>query len=237
MILPSKGGIFMAAGSLLKIRLHENDRTHWNRRVAYEEIVRHLWSNGAPGVTVFRAEEGLDARGYVQDIHSEYLSTSLPITMEVIGTPEDMERICVDLPQLLPPVSQVMVISGVNDVKQGLSKEGWSMSEVNILRVYMKEEDRHHHMPLYHAMLKELKDLGVLWVYAQRALEGFGQEHVIHKTSLLSFSEHAPVVLEATLDPKTAVSVLDRIRPLLQKASGPAILMGADALHLNTMTR
>ncbi|WP_206918160.1 DUF190 domain-containing protein [Alicyclobacillus suci] len=49
----------------------------------------------------------------------------------------------------------------------------------------------------------------VMWVDVQHALEGFGADHVIRKTSLLSFSEHAPIVLEAALNGDVAGDVLE----------------------------
>ncbi|GMA50855.1 hypothetical protein GCM10025857_22120 [Alicyclobacillus contaminans] len=104
------------------------------------------------------------------------------------------------------------------------------MPSGHILKVYMKEDDKYHHTPLYEAMLQALKNHHVIWVDVQRAVEGFGQEHVIHKAHLFSFSEHPPVVLEAILEANTVESTLAATRPLLQAASGPAILLSGTVL-------
>ena len=219
----------MPKGALLMIRLYESDHKKWFSRTAYEEIVRHLWSKGAPGITVFRAIEGLDARGHLQNFYSDYAS-GLPITMEVYGTPEEINHICVDLSDRLPRTSRIIVLQNVIDLKENEVKEGAEMNSAYMLKVYMKEEDSYHHMPLYHAILLELKRKSVLWVDVQHALEGFGKEHVIRKNHLLSFSEHSPIILEAILNAETKDVVLDDLHPMLERASGPSILLGVDFL-------
>ncbi|WP_206922531.1 DUF190 domain-containing protein [Alicyclobacillus suci] len=219
----------MSQGVLLTIRLYESDRKKWYSRIAYEEIVRHLWAAGAPGVTVFRDVEGLDARGHIETVYNDYVTT-IPITMEVYGTPEEIDGVCKLVSSELFQSSRLFVNRDVRDLKQKESMEELRMTSGYVLKVYMKEEDHYHHTPLYHALLETLKKQNVMWVDVQHALEGFGADHVIRKTSLLSFSEHAPIVLEAALNGDVAGDVLEQIKPLLAYASGPAILLNGEIL-------
>ena len=218
------GGEVLSRGELVTIRLYESDRQKWYSRAAYEEMVQHLWSRGAPGVTVFRAEEGLDAKGHLQNIYSDYAS-NLPMTMEVYGTHEEIQQVSEELSDVLPKSSRIISIQNVLDLKRGEAKGEDDMGSASILRVYMKEGDRYHHIPLYDALLVELHKQNVLWVDVQRALEGFGQDHVIRKNRAFAFSEHSPIILEAVLDGDSEASVLESIRPMLIEASGPAILL------------
>lgn len=230
----------MSSGHLLRIRLYESDRNKWYSRAAYEDIVRRLWSSGAPGITVFHDIEGLDARGNLQIVDSDYAS-NVPITMEVYGTPEEIDHVYEKIVGDLPKTSRVFVMRDVVNVKGEMNVDIESMKQEQaadrktgyVLRVYMKEEDQHHHLPLYHALLVELKKLDVLWVDVQHALEGFGADHVIRRTAWLSFSSQSPIVLEATLNADSARAILDEIQPLLDKASGPAMMFEGTILHMN----
>ena len=71
----------MPGGALLVVRVYEDDRKSWHSRATYEEIIRYLHASDVPGVTVIRDEQGLDPRGRLRSMHSDY-SWGLPIRME-----------------------------------------------------------------------------------------------------------------------------------------------------------
>ncbi|GMA50854.1 hypothetical protein GCM10025857_22110 [Alicyclobacillus contaminans] len=112
----------MEKSALLVIRLYESDRTKWSARTAYQDIVRYLWQSGAPGITVFRAEEGLDVHGHFQNLYFEYASNNLPITMEVFGLQAEIQQMCAQLSTHLPKSSRLLVIPDVHDLKQANGK-------------------------------------------------------------------------------------------------------------------
>ena len=206
----------------------------------YEAITRALWEAGAPGVTVLRAEEGLDHRGRLQSIHSDYLSDALPVTLHVVlDVDSEMHRIVEGMQKVVKGRNVLVFTTAVENVKSKLNKNvmgvgvmqsgrtpvGSTERTAKILRVYMKEEDNHQGTPLYHSLLQALQKEQVSWVGMQRALEGFGAEHVIRKNKLFSMSNHAPVVVEiACLDDKLD-GLLHRLKPFLMAASGPCIVL------------
>lgn len=222
----------MGTQALLILRMYEDERRKWFSKPTYQEVVERLWQQGAPGITVFRDEEGVDSRGQVQNILSDY-TYGLPITMEIYTKSKDVDVLCRELDDLMSNSDRMVVIPNVINAKReqpkGVGGEG-AMTAGQILRVYMKEEDRYQHTVLYDAIVRKLKQNGVLWVDVQRGLEGFGEEHVIHKSRLLSFSNQAPIILEAFLEAEQA-GVLEDIRPLLDAASGPALLIQAESVH------
>jgi PII-like signaling protein len=225
-------------GSLLRIRLYESDQRNWHSRAIYSDIVHHLWQQGAPGVTVFHDSEGYDAHGKLQRLDSDYMA-NVPITLEVYGLSEEVQEACREIGSLLPKTSLVFVLSNVLNVKEANGRmqstadaAEWEKDTGYVLRVYMKESDQYHHLPLYEALLLELKKHGVLWVDVQRALEGFGADHVLRKTAWLSFSSQAPLVLEATCKADSVGAMLDAIHPLLEQASGPAVMFRGSILSV-----
>ncbi|WP_157076367.1 DUF190 domain-containing protein [Alicyclobacillus kakegawensis] len=226
----------MGQGRLLQILLHESDRKGLFGRLVYEDVVQYLWRSGAPGVTVYRSEEGLDKQGHIQNIHSEYMSEQLPVKMEVVATEKELQDI---LEHLLEEIQgahgQAIVMPEVMDVEQG----GWrgenpEMQSDSLLKVFMKEEDDYNGTPLYHAFMRELQKLDVQWVNVIRALEGFGQDHVIRKTKIFQFANHSPVVLEAVLPASQVGYILERLKLFIQAASGPAILLSGQLVSAPT---
>lgn len=230
----------MEDGCLLRIRVYVGDQKNWFSRTLYQEIVHHLWEWGAPGITVFGDIEGLDTHGRLQRVDSDY-AANVPITLEVYGTKEEIDGVYRAVSTKLPGTSRVLVISNVQNVKgetnvQVKSTMDTAEADENVgcvLRVYMKEEDKHQHLPLYHALLIKLKKLNVLWVDVQHALEGFGADHVVRKASFFSFSSQEPMVLEATLPFNSVKKILHEIQPMLEKASGPAFIFKGTILKGN----
>ncbi|MDQ0190455.1 DUF190 domain-containing protein [Alicyclobacillus cycloheptanicus] len=216
----------MGKGTLLQIHLHEGDRKGLLGRLVYEDIVHDLWKSGAPGITVFRGEEGLDAHRHIQNIHSEYMSDNLPVDLDVYGTQREIEDIIVHLDKQLQTTNgEAFCFAEVVDVKDGDWRDEAVREDDAALRIYMKENDEYNGQPLYHALVVSLRDIGISWVTVTRALEGFGAEHVVHKAKLFRLSEHAPVSVEAVLSSSKIQEVIDKLQPLIQSASGPAILL------------
>ncbi|MCL6452582.1 MAG: DUF190 domain-containing protein [Alicyclobacillus sp.] len=216
----------MVRGSLVKIFLHEGQRVALLGKPVYEQVVSDLWRAGAPGVTVFRGIEGIGPDGRMQRMASEYISDELPVILEVFADQRQMPAILDRAAEVVTPAhGTACVIEDVYDVKElahGGERRGMGDA---ILKIYMKEEDEFESNPLYHAIVRALQDANVLWVTVNRALEGFGAEHVLHKANAFRFSEHAPVSVEAAVPHSLLDPVLDRLAPLLVHASGPALVL------------
>lgn len=244
----------------LEVRMYEGDRRRWFGQPEYQRLVEQLWKLGAPGVTVMRADEGFDRRGHLQNIHSEYLSDNLPVTLEFIGEVDELrqavERIKGELKQPLEAwvtrdamnVKGSSRISGTTDKgashsaesTPGLRREAQAVNEIGgrqgmngILKVYCKEQDEVKGVPLVRALPEALHEHGVNWINVFQALQGFGQDHVMRKNATFSFSNHAPIIVEAVLSQDVDVNqLLHYIHPLLQSASGPAILIPGQFLNI-----
>jgi PII-like signaling protein len=212
----------------VEVHLREGETYGWLGRPLYEEVVRFLWKNGVPGITVFRGEEGLDRKGHVQHVLSEYMSDALPVSMHmVMEAAEQWESIVGPMRSRLQKHDYFLFVTDAADAKndRGSTRGAKNMEEAMTLKVYMKEEDRFQDQPLYHALVLASSQRNVLWVHVQRALEGFGKDRGIRRNKVFQFASHSPVLVEVTGTTSQIEALVREIQPLLQCASGPAILL------------
>lgn len=78
-----------------------------------------------------------------------------------------------------------------------------------LLRIYIGESDHHHGEPLYHSIVKTIKERGLAGATTLRGIEGFGANSLIHSTRILRLSEDLPIVIEV-------VDTEEKIRGLVQ---------------------
>ena len=65
-----------------------------------------------------------------------------------------------------------------------------------LLRIYIGEKDRCKGKPLYEAIIRKSKEMGMAGSTVIRGIEGFGAaSRVIHKSSILRLSEDLPVLI------------------------------------------
>jgi PII-like signaling protein len=62
--------------------------------------------------------------------------------------------------------------------------------------IYVNEDTRSHHGPLYEAVMHFLFDKGVSGATATRCLSGFGSHHQMHTPKIEALAEHLPIRIE-----------------------------------------
>jgi len=77
--------------TLLRIFLGESDQ--WHGRPLHLALIERFRKEGAAGVTVLRGIAGFGARSVVHTTHILRLSEDLPIVLELVDTPEQLERL------------------------------------------------------------------------------------------------------------------------------------------------
>jgi PII-like signaling protein len=83
------------------------------------------------------------------------------------------------------------------------------------LKVFLVEEDKGRHEPLYMTILRLLHDAGVAGATVFRGNEGFGERRVIHTDKLEVMSFNLPITIEATDTPEKIDAVAPRVAELL----------------------
>ncbi|MBO0798162.1 MAG: DUF190 domain-containing protein [Blastocatellia bacterium] len=83
------------------------------------------------------------------------------------------------------------------------------------LKIFLVEEDREPHGPLYQSILQLLHEAGIAGATVFRGTDGFGEQRVIHtdKLELMSFS--LPIVIESVDTPEKIDAVARQIAALL----------------------
>ena len=68
--------------------------------------------------------------------------------------------------------------------------------DAELLRIFIGEDDRHGHRPLYEAIVEEARKRGLAGATVTRGLMGFGKASRIHTSKILRLSEDLPIVVE-----------------------------------------
>lgn len=91
-------------GELLRIFIGESDR--WDGKPLYEAILEKARDEGLAGGTVLRGMEGFGAHSRMHKPHILRLSEDLPIVIEIVDKPENIEEF---VPQLDEMVEEGMI--------------------------------------------------------------------------------------------------------------------------------
>ena len=78
-------------GKLLRIFIGESDR--WHGRPLYQAIVERVREEGLAGATVVRGIEGFGADSRLHTSRILRLSEDLPVVIEIVDTPEQIDRV------------------------------------------------------------------------------------------------------------------------------------------------
>jgi len=67
--------------------------------------------------------------------------------------------------------------------------------KAKMLRIYFGENDMRKDKPLYRAIVEKCRELDIAGATVFRGIEGYGASTLIHRSSLLSFSSDAPIMV------------------------------------------
>lgn len=77
-----------------------------------------------------------------------------------------------------------------------------------LLKIFIGESDQWHGEPLYHAIVKKIKENNLAGATVIRGIEGYGANSRVHSARILRLSEDLPIVIEI-------VDVEDKINNIL----------------------
>jgi uncharacterized protein len=78
-------------GKLLRLFIGESDT--WHGKPLYQAIVERVRQEGLAGTTVLRGIEGFGADSHLHTSRILRLSEDLPIVIEIVDTPEQIDRV------------------------------------------------------------------------------------------------------------------------------------------------
>ncbi len=65
-----------------------------------------------------------------------------------------------------------------------------------LLRIYLGEQDKYNHLPLYEAIVLKAREMGLAGATVLRGPMGFGANSHLHTAKILRLSEDLPVLIE-----------------------------------------
>ena len=78
-------------GKLLRVFIGESDT--WHGKPLYQAIVERVRREGLAGATVLRGIEGFGADSHLHTSRILRLSEDLPVVIEIVDTPEQIDRV------------------------------------------------------------------------------------------------------------------------------------------------
>src|SRR6266542_4210703 len=65
-----------------------------------------------------------------------------------------------------------------------------------LLRIFVGENDKHGHIPLYEAIVLKAREAGLAGATVLRGLMGFGKHSILHTAKVLRLSDDLPMIVE-----------------------------------------
>ncbi|HEY3595480.1 MAG TPA: DUF190 domain-containing protein, partial [Polyangiaceae bacterium] len=96
----------------------------------------------------------------------------------------------------------------------------------------MNESDRIDGRPVYEAVIRAAKDLGLSGATALRGIEGYGVSGRVHSVKVLHLSEDVPIVIEILDSAERITKLLPRLDALVAEGA-----MSLEKIHLVTYRR
>ena len=84
-----------------------------------------------------------------------------------------------------------------------------------LMRIFIGESDRYHHLPLYQALVELFRKEGFAGATVLRGISGFGAHSVYHTQKLLDLSADLPLVIEVVDSQEKIDAIMPRIDDMM----------------------
>ena len=219
----------LKTGPAKKVIIYLNDRTKGKHGPLGNEIMTFLLEHGVAAGSMVRPSLGFGAH---QRMHSDlYMDapSDLPMRIEFTDSPEKVDRLMPLVHDLV--TDGVIEVIDVNVIKVAIQAKGKPPARTTErrqgpakhLRIFLGESDHYEGVPLYEAIVKQLRVLDVAGASVHRGILGFGAKRHTHKDSLLHLKHDCPIMI-------SAIDTAENI----QKAAAAVERMLADGLLVVT---
>ncbi len=89
-----------------------------------------------------------------------------------------------------------------------------------LLRIFIGEQDRHGHQPLYEAIVLRARDLHLAGATVLRGSLGFGLSSRLHSAKILRLSQDLPVIIEIV----DSAEKIESFLPVLETMMGGGLV-------------
>jgi hypothetical protein len=98
-----------------------------------------------------------------------------------------------------------------------------------LLRIFIGEDDRLKHLPLYEAIVLKARELHLAGATVLRGLLGFGRSSHIHTAKILRLSTDLPIVIEIVDTQEKIDAFLPHLEPMM--SGGLVTLERVQVIH------
>jgi PII-like signaling protein len=84
-----------------------------------------------------------------------------------------------------------------------------------LLRIFVGQDDRHEHRPLYEAIVLKARELHLAGATVLRGPMGFGHSSRLHTAKILRLSEDLPMVIEIVDSEEKIEAFLPALEPMI----------------------
>lgn len=224
---------------LLRFYLRMADRAPWSP--TYERIVKVARHEGLAGATVLKGIMGYGSHGELRK-SAWTLTEHVPVIVEVVDSGEriinfingaldkqivsglaTLERAAVMMyrhrtHEQTTPLQLAEMLKPLSTLPRIESRDNMTINEDGILlRVFIGESDRYEHKPLFEAIVRKVRELGLSGATVLRGVEGFGANSVVHRASLLEMSMDLPIVVEIVDTEPKIKTLLPHLETMVQE--------------------
>jgi hypothetical protein len=93
-----------------------------------------------------------------------------------------------------------------------------------LLRIFVGESDRCGGQPLYEAIVRKARELGLAGATVWRGIEGYGAASRIHTAKILRLSEDLPIIIEIVDTEEKIRNALPALDALMEAAGGGGLV-------------
>lgn len=93
-----------------------------------------------------------------------------------------------------------------------------------LLRIFLGESDRYDGRPLYEAIVRKARELGLAGATVWRGIEGYGARSRIHTAKILRLSEDLPVLVEIVDSEDNIRAALPHLDAMIEASGGGGLV-------------
>lgn len=194
----------LKAGPAKKLIVTVNEADRWHGRSVYNALLELFRHRGLAGATVSRAIAGFTGRGAIQTINLMDGAMPLPVRIEVVDTPEAIDRVLADVYDIvergLVEIQDTHIVKfGTGQVPEPPAPRKEELvrlvGKAKMLRVHIGENDKWEGEPLYETIVKRARLLDIAGATVYRGILGYGAHKRIHKHHALTLSSDDPILI------------------------------------------
>ncbi|HTU83524.1 MAG TPA: DUF190 domain-containing protein [Candidatus Acidoferrales bacterium] len=107
-----------------------------------------------------------------------------------------------------------------------------ALQTATLMRVFVDEGERHGKLPLYMAIVEELRARGFGGATVLKGIEGYGSHNVVHSSRVIDAATSLPVLIEVAESEERIRSVVSRLEEMI-----PEGLITLERIQMRLLTK